>query len=156
MKKLEELLNLPPKEEEVTEEKQEPTKALELAPVTEVTVEEKIDTALAMISDMREHDSEMDSIAKEAISAYEELKELAMNVSEGQAARILEVAANLLNTALSAKNSKANRRLKTVDLQLKKLRIDRHYNKSDGAPAATGNEFDRNELLKRIVNNPNK
>ena len=59
-------------------------------------------------------------LLKEALEAYAELKDLAMNMSDAHSGRMMEVAASMLKTSLEAKEAKINRKLKTIDLQLKK------------------------------------
>jgi hypothetical protein len=85
---------------------------------------EKIDYALATVSELDEYVDEMDDIAKEALSAYKDTLLLGMNYPIGNASRLLEVANMMLRTALDAKSNKAAHRLKTVELQLRKARID--------------------------------
>lgn len=165
-KSLEETFNLPPlktalkdeqdKKEEhhsIAEELEdisptdnEPTKVLKA-----LTVAEKIDHALTKVDELDESDTEMDHIAAEALDAYAELKDLAMNMSDAHSGRMMEVAAQMLRTSLDAKNSKIDRKLKTIDLQLKKMRMDRLAGNTPGAAdAPEGVEFDRNELLKHL------
>jgi hypothetical protein len=77
------------------------------------------------------------------------------NVPDLHAGKIYEVAGQMLKTALEAKNAKAERKLKMIDLQLKKVRaeqIDIDQGNGDRKNAG-GGEFDRNELLKYIVSN---
>ena len=93
----------------------------------------------------------MDAIAKEALEAYAELKDLAMNMSDAHSGRMMEGAASMLKTSLDAKEAKINRKLKTIDLQLKKMRMDRLAGGSMNDPISEdGVEFDRNEPLKHL------
>lgn len=166
-KSLEETFNLPPLKEALKEEEEnsvehhsiaeeledispddtEPTKVLKA-----LTVAEKIDHALTKVDELDEADTEMDEIAAEALDAYAELKDLAMNMSDAHSGRMMEVAAQMLRTSLDAKNSKIDRKLKTIDLQLKKMRMDRLAGNSTGGgdDSPQGIEFDRNELLKHL------
>jgi hypothetical protein len=59
----------------------------------------------------------------------------------------------MLKTALDAKNSKADKKLKMIELQLKRVRSEQLDFELGAGPAknASGGEFDRNELLKYIV-----
>ena len=61
-----------------------------------------------------------------------------------------DAALPLLKTALEAKESKINAKLKQIDLMVKKARLD--GNSSDSASGSGGKSLDRNELL-RIINN---
>lgn len=154
MKKLEEVLNLPPHNEFRSHEDDSEEIVNEVKPVVynDITTDEKIDHALGSISDLDEHDREMDDIAKHALEAFEELREYGMNSSEAHAGKILEVASQMLKTALEAKESKAKRKLNTIDLQLKKLKINKHYDNKGSAAESSGGEFDRNELLNLLKN----
>ena len=55
----------------------------------------------------------------------------------------------MLKTALEAKNAKADKKLRMIELQLKKLRAEQ--TDPDMESKSKGGEFDRNELLKFIV-----
>jgi hypothetical protein len=170
-KSLEETFNLPPLKEALKEEQAESdSSVLEEVRVEEVhvggiqdddseptkvlkalSVAEKIDHALTKVDELEESDNEMDHIAKEALEAYMELKDLAMNMADAHSSRMMEVAASMLRTSLDAKNAKIDRKLKTIDLQLKKMRMDRLAGNSGIAnDSPDGVEFDRNELLKHL------
>lgn len=155
-KSLEETFNLPPIKEilkveevkvvEISETEDESTQIIKA-----LSVAEKIDHALTKVDDLDNNDSEMDEIAKEALEAYAELKDLAMNMSDAHSGRMMEVAASMLKTSLDAKEAKINRKLKTIDLQLKKMRMDRLAGGNANDPVSEGGvEFDRNELLKHL------
>lgn len=155
-KSLEETFNLPPIKDVL---KVEEPKVVEISKVEDestqiikaLSVAEKIDHALTKVDDLDNNDSEMDEIAKEALEAYAELKDLAMNMSDAHSGRMMEVAASMLKTSLDAKEAKINRKLKTIDLQLKKMRMDRLAGGGLNDPIREdGVEFDRNELLKHL------
>jgi hypothetical protein len=63
----------------------------------------------------------------------------------------------MLKVALDAKDSKVNRKLKQVDLMLKKARLDQQEKSKEPTTEAIENTgvFDRNELLK-MLNQHNK
>lgn len=155
-KSLEETFDLPPIKEALAEKEKlaestelvlaedEPTKILNA-----LTVAEKIEHALTTVTELDNNDIEMDEIAQEALESYVELKDLAMNMADAHAGRMMEVAASMLKTSLEAKEAKINRKLKTIDLQLKKMRMDR-LSGADDTPSVEGSEFDRNELLKHL------
>jgi hypothetical protein len=97
----------------------------------------------------------MDAIATKAVKTFEDLIVLGGNVPDLHAGKIYEVAGQMLKTALEAKNAKAEKKLRMIELQLKKVRaeqIDLDQGNGD-RKNATGGEFDRNELLKYIVSN---
>tara|TARA_B100001057_G_scaffold318546_1_gene318836 strand:+ start:16 stop:534 length:519 start_codon:yes stop_codon:yes gene_type:complete len=156
-KKLEETFNISDGEEEdkntpTIEESQEITELLN----TEIENTEKIDAALPMVTDLNEHDREMDDIHAKALKTFEDLLQLGMNVEVHAGAKILETANQLLKTAKEAKDSKVDRKLRMINLQLQKAKLDhqkdRDTSKSDDELATEGSlNIDRNELLRRIA-----
>jgi hypothetical protein len=98
-------------------------------------------------------DLEMDKLAVEAEESYKNLMDLGMNVDSRYSGRIFEVASNFLKNAIDAKSSKIDKKLKMVELQLKKLKLDKEGNK-DGSPIEESDGFvisDRNELMKKLL-----
>lgn len=97
-------------------------------------------------------EAELDNLAKKAEEAYDELMDLGMNVEVRYSGRIFEVAASMMNNAINAKSNKIEKKLKAVDLQLKKLKIDNDSGNSDNN-MINGQGYvitDRNELLKKL------
>lgn len=118
-----------------------------------LTTAEKVDVALPTVVGLDTHDREMDDIADKAIKTFEDLISLGGNVPDMHAGKIYEVAGQMLKTALEAKNAKTERKLKMIDLQLKKVRaeqIDIDQGNGSRKDSSSG-EFDRNELLKYLV-----
>ena len=152
---LEELFDLPsgdePEEtpEEIIEHAKEESKEL----MTAITNSEKINAALPVISDLEEHDREMDEIATKALETFGELHDIGLNVSDPHMGKVFEVAATLLKTALDARDAKANRKLKQIELMIKKQKLD--IDTGDVEVGEGGQEFDRNELLKMFLDNKN-
>lgn len=160
MKKMDEFFNLPPAgPEDVQDDDTEPSyppavPESEGQILSSLSTSEKIDIALPTVMGLDVHDAEMDSIAQKAISTYEDLMSLGGNVPDMHAGKIFEVAGQMLKTALEAKNSKAEKKLRMIELQLKKVRaeqIDIEQGNGNRGSTAAG-EFDRNELLKYLVN----
>jgi hypothetical protein len=155
-KRLEEVLNLPPMKDVLDSELEEhiPTKEESLEKSVQIlkalSHAEKVDHALATVTDLEEHDEEMDEISREALEAYQEIKELAMNMTDLHSGKMMEVAVRMLETALEARDRKANRKLKTIELQMRKLKLDREAGEAD-ENNDPGIEFDRNEILKRLT-----
>ncbi len=114
---------------------------------------EKVDFALPTVVGLDSHDDEMDSIAAKAVRTFEDLISLGSNVPDMHAGKIYEVAGQMLKTALEAKNAKADKKLRMIELQLKKVRAEQiDLDQGNGERrSATGVEFDRNDLLKHIV-----
>ena len=154
-RKLEEEFNLPPLEEALENTASAPAEQ-PLTTIDEVqeaiSISEKIDNALAEVRGMEVHDSEMDAIALEAMNSYTQLMSLGMNMSDMAAGQVFNNAANMLKIALEAKDSKVSRKLKQVDLMLKKARVDQTAKKIGDTEAEeiSSNTFDRNELLKML------
>jgi uncharacterized protein YacL (UPF0231 family) len=97
-------------------------------------------------------DSELDDVGTRAINAYEDLMDLGMNVESRYSARIFEVAGNMLKTTLDAKVAKMDKKLKMVDLQLKKQKQDQKAGDSD-TNVVQGEGYvisDRNSLLEKL------
>jgi hypothetical protein len=159
MKKLEDLLDLPPMETEETEEPEVPTVTKEQALseaagiLSALSNSEKVDLALTSVTGLLEHDQEMDDIAAKALQSFKDLNDLGLNISDLHAGKIYEVAATMLKTAMDAKDAKVNKKLKMIDLQLKKLKLDRDAKvpTGSGEDEDDGQEFDRNDLLKHII-----
>lgn len=61
----------------------------------------------------------------------------------------------MLGHALTAKTTKLNKKLKMIDLQLKKLKLDqdaaKNRGKLDDIPTAEGQILSRNDLLERLI-----
>ena len=97
-------------------------------------------------------DLEMDKLAVEAEESYKNLMDLGMNVDSRYSGRIFEVASNFLKNAIDAKSSKIDKKLKMVELQLKKLKLDK--DDKDGGTVEESDGFvisDRNELMKKLL-----
>lgn len=157
---MEEFFNLTPIEEAESENPL-PTKTKNELMVdamnikSELTTAEKVDFALPIVTGLDSHDSEMDEISKKAVDTFNDLIALGGNVPDMHAGKIYEVAGIMLKTALEAKNAKAEKKLRMIELQLKKVRAEQiDLDQGNGErKAAGGGEFDRNELLKYIVSN---
>lgn len=161
-RKLEDFFNLPQTESNNEEDEYLPpqkTKSELMAEATEIysslSTADKVDHALPTVIGLESHDTEMDSIAAKAIRTFEDLLALGNNVPDMHAGKIYEVAGQMLKTALDAKNAKAEKKLRMIELQLKKIRVEQIDSELGVGPRAgnTNNEFDRAELIKYIVSN---
>lgn len=171
-KKLEETFNIKPIDDEGDEVKETPSveESKELTEIlnTELETIDKIDSALPMVQDLNQHDREMDEIHSKALNAFEELFSLGMNVEVHAGAKLMETANQMLKTAMEAKDSKVDRKLKMINLQMQKARLEHQIDKEekkntkDEELEGEGSVvIDRNELLKRIakvkdITNPDK
>jgi hypothetical protein len=62
----------------------------------------------------------------------------------------------MLGHAITAKTAKLNKKLKMVDLQMKKLALDRRSDTGVATTTAEGVVIDRNDLLRRVLDNSSK
>lgn len=157
-KKLEELLELPEVKEtmeQVEEPKQEVASKPDTANMTRSIAEfDKISAALPMVKGLGElADKELDTLADKATQTYEDLMDLGMNVESRYAGRVFEVAVSSLKNAIDAKSQKLDKKLKMVELQLKKQQIDQKQGDTPDTVDAEGVVMDRNALLQKILNN---
>jgi len=154
-KKLEELFNLEssqPKKVEI-EKPPAPTHEEVTSLDEQYQAVEKIVQTLPKIQELENLDEqELDNLAKKAEQAYDDLMDLGMNVEVRYASRIFEVASSMMGNAITAKTNKIEKKLKSVDLQLKKLKIDNDAG-NDPNNVINGQGYvitDRNELLKKL------
>jgi hypothetical protein len=172
-KKLEDILNLPNVKEafaqadakEKTKDQKNTVNGVQknVDPETAKNLEktyaefDKIASALPRVKGLGElSDLELDKLAVEAEESYKNLMDLGMNVDSRYSGRIFEVASTMLRNAIDAKGSKIDKKLKMVELQLKKLKIDK-TGKDDG-PIEESDGFvisDRNELMKKLLKKDN-
>ena len=119
---------------------------------------DKIDAALPTVRDLDASDKEMDDLAALAQSTFTDLVDLSMNVEPRFSGPILQSASVLLGHAITAKMAKMDKKLKMVDLQLKKARLDQAANKDAVAGAVDGKGvvLDRNALLREILASKNE
>lgn len=152
-KKLEKLLGI-----EQTDKVVPPKQALESVPVIDLQEKleefDKISAALPRVKGLGDiSDAELDALALKAEQAYDDLMDLGMNVEARYGARMFEVAANMMNAAIAAKSAKIDKKLKMVDLQLKKLAIEKKH--GDDSNEVQGEGYimtDRNSILEKLKN----
>ena len=165
-KKLEDILNLPNVKEAFKkvdqEEKSKQINSVQknVDPKTAKNLEktyaefDKIAASLPQVKGLGElSDLELDKLAVEAEESYKTLMDLGMNVDSRYSGRIFEVASTMLRNAIDAKGSKIDKKLKMVELQLKKLKIDK-TGKDDLGTIEESDGFvisDRNELMKKLL-----
>ena len=165
-KKLEDILNLPNVKEafkkvDEKEKAKESTngKTKNLDPETHKNLQksyaefDKVAAALPQVKGLGElSDLELDKLAVEAEESYKNLMDLGMNVDSRYSGRIFEVASTMLRNAIDAKGSKIDKKLKMVELQLKKQKLDQ--SNKDGGPIEESDGYvisDRNELMKKLL-----
>lgn len=125
----------------------------------EVTTEaldtlEKIENALPQVRGLDAADGEMDELASMATNSYKDLVDLGMQVDSRFASEIFNAASSMLGHAITAKTAKINKKLKMLDLQLKKAQLDQKMAEKteevESTPLGDGKVLDRNELLKML------
>lgn len=120
---------------------------------------DKIDAALPGVKGLDASDGEMDELAKKATETFDDLMDLGMNVDSRYASEIFAVAGTMLGHALTAKTAKLNKKLKMIQLQLQKAKLDHDREKKSqnedtaSVETAQGHVLSRNELLERLVGN---
>lgn len=156
-KKLEELFNLDDAVElpaEVAQPEPEVTKDEVRSLEKSYQDIEKMMTTLPRIDDLETLDEkDLDALAKKAEDAYDDLMDLGMNVEVRYSGRIFEVAGGMLKNAIDAKSAKIDKKLKAVELKLKKLKIEKDSGDDPNEGLMTGQGYiitDRNELLKKL------
>lgn len=116
---------------------------------------EKIENALPLVRGLESSDTEMDELASLAIESYKDLQNLGMQVESRFCGEILGVASAMLSHAITARTAKINKKLKTIELQLKKASLDQKLasknEEIEATPLGEGQSFDRNALLKIIA-----
>ena len=122
---------------------------------------DKIEAALPQVRGLDATDSEMDDLAGEAMKSYQDLMDLGMNVDPRFGGVIFQTAGTLLGHAITAKTAKLDKKLKMIQLQLSKARLDHQVKKDAGQSTeepieGQGIVLDRNELLKEILSKNNK
>lgn len=155
MKKLEELLNLPENKKIVkAEEKKKEVVATAEPLLRDIAEFDKISAALPQVKGLGDaSDSELDGLARKAEDAYDDLMDLGMNVDSRYSGRVFEVAASMLGHAITAKTAKLDKKLKMIELQLKKAKLDQDAAGPDGGLTIPGDGYivtDRNSLLEKL------
>lgn len=158
-KKLEELFDLPITPSDVEESIPSIPANQETLQILDETID-KIEAALPMVKGLELADNELDELANLAVSGYKDLSDLGMQVDSRFASEIFSVASNMLGHAITAKTAKMDKKLKMIDLQLKKMRLDQQQAAMDKRAEETGEEpaqigsgvvLSRNDLLSKIL-----
>lgn len=160
-KKLEELLNLPTSvtsDLAIEDSKDFIEQNQEIIDEVDDAIN-KIDAALPLVRDLDAGDAELDELAKLAKDKFEDLVDLGMNVEPRFSGVILQTAGTLLGHAITAKTAKMDKKLRMINLQLQKARLDQQIKKDAGKAKEDEEEpldgqgivLDRNELLKHIL-----
>ena len=155
-KKLEELFELASNEDnDLTNPLPEITREVTQTALTNL---DKIENALPQVRGLESADNEIDGLVELATDSYKDLMDLGMQVDSRYSSEIFAVAGTMLGHAITAKTAKINKKLKMIDLQLKKAQLDSKLQTKEqevqNIPLGEGQSLDRNELL-RVLNGKN-
>ena len=112
---------------------------------------DKIEAALPQVRGLEASDQEMDDLAVKATESFDNLMDLGMQVDSRYASEIFAVAGTMLGHAITARTAKLNKKLRMIDLQLKKARLDQTAGDTAAVPTGQGRVLDRNELLRTLL-----
>jgi len=164
-RKLEELFELP-LAEDISEADAPPTEDFRTQLQNLDDTIDKVDAALPGVRGLESSDAEMDGLAEMAKDSYKDLMDLGMQVDSRFASEIFSVASNMLGHAITAKTAKLDKKLKMIDLQMKKMRLDQQQQILDAKTAdagtgeamqtAQGMVLSRNDLLERLLASNNQ
>jgi hypothetical protein len=162
-RKLEELFDLPPSVDTAEPEPSPVPPAEDLRTQLQSLDDtiDKVDAALPGVRGLEASDEEMDGLADMAKESYKDLMDLGMQVDSRFASEIFSVASNMLGHAITAKTAKLDKKLKMIDLQMKKIRLDQQQQVIDSKKieagdgeamqTAQGMVLSRNDLLERLL-----
>jgi len=156
-KKLEEILNLPENKKLIKAEEKRKEELPQAQPfLRDIQEFDKISASLPQVKGLGDaSDAEFDELAQRATDAYDDLMDLGMNVEARYSGRIFEVAGGMLKNAIDAKAAKIDKKLKMIELQLKKAKLDQDAQGGDGGLTLPGDGYivtDRNSLLEKLKN----
>ena len=119
---------------------------------------EDVDQAVLDLSEVKQHETDMDDLAVTAMNGYEAIIELAENAEPKDVPRLLEVAATMMANAIDAKNSKVRARHKAAELLLKKKLVESKEELDDAEVVENDGTItgDRNKILEIIQQKDSK
>lgn len=164
-KKIEEVFNMSSPEEEQVPFVEDDETGFDLAKMQEtLDTADKIDQALPAVRDLETLDKDMDDYANQAMEAFRDLMDLGQNVEDRHAAPVFDSAAKMMTNAITAKTAKMDKKLKMIEMQMRKRKLDLEEKKvemqiakmqdsDDGSGAIEGQaqEFDRSSLINDIM-----
>jgi hypothetical protein len=123
---------------------------------------EKVEKALPEVKGLDATDDDLDEFSDLAKEAFNNLMDLGFQVDARFSAEIFNSASSMLGHAIGAKTSKMNKKLRMIDLQLKKAELDRKISvqqqknedaeqSSESENLGVGHVIDRNSLIKQIL-----
>ncbi len=156
MKKLEEILNLPESKKTIKKAEKEQVVQTAQPLLRDISEFDKISAALPQVKGLGDiSDTEFDELAQRATDAFDDLIDLGMNVEARYSGRIFEVAGGMLKNAIDAKSAKIDKKLKMIELQIKKQKLDQDAGEADTGFDVSGSGVivtDRNSLIEKLKN----
>jgi hypothetical protein len=151
-KKLADLFDLSD-EKDIKQEDSEPAEVVVKKLEAALKDVDKVDAALPTVRDLETSDQELDEIAETAKNTFNDLMDLGMNVEARYSGDVFNNASRMLETALTAKTNKINKKLKMVELQIKKAQLDLKQREGgyDDSIDGDGIVIDRNALMREIL-----
>jgi hypothetical protein len=159
-KKLEDLFNLSSSEEAGDEvETTKEIKKVDLTQLREIDKNiDKIDIALPSVRDLEASDEEMDELAQLSKQAFNDLLDMGLSVDPRFGGKLLEVASSMMTNSINAKTAKIDKKLRMVELQLRKAALDQKeralvskQGPDEEESTSKGIVMDRNALLKELL-----
>lgn len=161
--KLEEVFGMKPASEDVPHPMAEESGLDISAMQRTLDTADKIDMALPAITDLHTLDADMDAYAEKAMTAFTDLMDLGYNVPDKNASDIFDVAGKMMANAITAKTAKLDKKLKMIELQMRKRKLDLEEKKTNYQIAkmsaeptedsinGTAEEFDRNSIIQEVL-----
>ena len=164
-KKIEEVFNMSSQDTSVNQPIQEEETGFDLESMQQaLDTADKIDQALPAVRDLESLDKDMDEYAQQAMDAFKDLMDLGQNVEDRHAAPVFDSASKMMTNAITAKTAKMDKKLKMIEMQMRKRKLDLEEKKVemqiaklndtpiDGGPIeGAAEEFDRSSLINDIM-----
>jgi hypothetical protein len=174
-KKIEEIFDLPNvndlnDNDDLHDNNDELTTAFDLDRLKEtLETADIIDQALPAVRDLDTLDKDMDDYADQAMKAFQDLMDLGQNVEDRHAAPVFDTAAKMMTNAITAKTAKMDKKLKMIEMQMRKRKLDLEEKKVEmqiakmndnddtgGALEGSAQEFDRNSIINAVLSEVKK
>jgi len=165
-KKIEEVFNMSSQDTSVNQPIQEEETGFDLESMQQaLDTADKIDQALPAVRDLESLDKDMDEYAQQAMDAFKDLMDLGQNVEDRHAAPVFDSASKMMTNAITAKTAKMDKKLKMIEMQMRKRKLDLEEKKvemqiakmdgatdnSNDALSGEAQEFDRSDLINDIM-----
>lgn len=122
----------------------------------QLSIAERINTALPQVRGLDVEDKDLDEYASSAMESYEKLMDLGFNMDDRNAGKIFEVASSMMGNAITAKTAKLEKKLKMIELQLKAAKLEKDLGKKEEENDQGELSTDRNAILNLISQNLKK